>query len=61
MRRAAQEAVAVGQDFERAGAADHFAAFDLPADNADDQLAARHAGVFGDALAFGQGKEFGHG
>ena len=58
---AAQEAVAVGQDFEGAGAADDLAAFDLPADDGHDQLAAVHAGVFGDAFALGQGEQFRHG
>ena len=61
MGGAAQEAVAVGQDFEGAGAADDFAAFDLPADDADDELAAGHAGVFGNALSFGEGEQLGHG
>ena len=51
---AAQEAVAVGQHFEGAGAADDHAALDLPAHDAHDELAAVHAGVFGDALALGQ-------
>ena len=36
---AAQEAVAVGQHFQGAGAADDLAALDLPADDADDELA----------------------
>ena len=47
---AAEEAVAVGQDFERAGAADDLAALDLPADDADDELGPVHAGVLVDAL-----------
>ena len=58
---AAQEAVAVGQHFERAGAAHDLAALDLPADDADDELAAAHAGVLGDAFALGQVEELGHG
>ena len=33
VRGAAEEAVAVGQDLEGAGAADDLAAFDLPADD----------------------------
>ena len=53
---AAQEAVAVGQHFERAGAADDLAALDLPADDADDELAAVHAGVLGDAFASRRGR-----
>ena len=56
-----QEAVAVGQDFEGAGAAHGDAAFDLPADDAHDELAAIHAGVFADAFAFGIVEQLGHG
>ena len=58
---AAQEAVAVGQHFEGAGAAHDLAALDLLSDDGDDQLAAVHAGVFGDAFALGQGEQLRHG
>ena len=51
MRLAAEEAVAVGQDFQGAGAADDLAALDLPPDDGDDELRPAHAGVLGDALA----------
>ena len=37
------------------------AALDLAADHGHDELAAVHAGVLGDALAFGKGEQLGHG
>src|SRR5262245_65877312 len=60
MRLAAQEAVAVGKHFERAGAAHDFAAFDLAADDADDQLGPVLTRVFGDPFALGKWEELGH-
>jgi hypothetical protein len=56
----AQEAVAVGQHFERAGAANDDAALDLASDDGHDQLAAIHAGVLHDAFFFGIGEQLGH-
>ena len=61
MGHGSQEAVAIGQHFEGAGAAYDQAAFDLPADDAHDELAAIHAGVFVDAFALGKIEELGHG
>ena len=62
MGGAAQEAVAIGQHFERARAANDLAALDLPPHDADDQLGASHAVMFGDAFASSaSGKELGHG
>ena len=60
MRGAAEETVAVRQDFQGSGAAHHFAALDLPPDDGDDELGPRHASVLHDPFALGQGKELGH-
>ena len=57
---AAQEAVAVGQHFQRAGTAHHLAALDLTAYHGHDELGAVHAGVFGDPLALGELEQLGH-
>src|SRR5262249_30593436 len=61
MSSAAEEAVAVGQHLEGAGAANDLIAFDLLADNGDDELDTGHASVFDDSLAFGEGEQTGHG
>src|SRR5262249_25601156 len=60
VRLAAEEPVAVGQHFQGARPADDFAALDLPADDANDQLGAAHTGVFADAFLLRQREEFGH-
>jgi hypothetical protein len=57
----AEEAIPIGQDFQRARATDDFTALDLAANDTNDELSAAHPRVFVNAFLFRQLEKCRHG